>query len=96
MFTQQHIEEAIAENVSLATQWEQYAVELHLEDASEEDIDLCLDEARLHWEWYSLWCNRLAIAQEWAEYDGVFEDCDEDFYADEARHLDYQYGYVHA
>ena len=76
MFTIQHIEEAKAENADLAYQWEQYAVELHLEGADEADLDICLEEANLHWEWYSLWCDRLAVAQEWAEYDSVFNECE--------------------
>lgn len=55
MYSRQHIDSAIAENLSLAQQWEDYAYELALQGASREDIDICCDEAKLHWEWLDTW-----------------------------------------
>ena len=55
MYSKQHVQEAITENLSLAQQWEDYAYELCLQGEPREDIDICCDEAEAHWEWVRLW-----------------------------------------
>ena len=55
MYSKQHVDEAWEENLILAQAWEDYAYELCLQGASREDINICCDEAELHWEWVQLW-----------------------------------------
>ena len=55
MYSKQHVDEAWEENLILAQAWEDYAYELALQGASREDINICCDEAELHWEWVQLW-----------------------------------------
>lgn len=69
MYSRQHIDSAIAENLSLAQQWEDYAYELALQGASREDIDICCDEAKLHWEWLDTWQEYDYWVVRWQEYD---------------------------
>ena len=69
MYSKQHVDEAWEENLILAQAWEDYAYELCLQGASREDIDICCDEAELHWEWVRLWQEYEGWLVTWEEYD---------------------------
>ena len=69
MYSKQHVQEAITENLSLAQQWEDYAYELCLQGEPREDIDICCDEAEAHWEWVRLWQEYEGWLVTWEEYD---------------------------